>query len=488
MDPYLHLPPELLNIIVGQLDPVSLIALSQTSCAWRELISPIHHDFVQRLLALELHPKHGGPVPLFTERDDTFSFTPPWTIEGWKDIKYACCGCMKLRGHMWFDNHAILGRRYRKPPPGSVEAVKATLTDWEPLRDSTRLKLIQKRAAQEEQARQNWRDITRRRLHYEPAHPFAKQPPIYNDDDYEALERLFAGTARQKRRCIECRYQRGDWRNRLSARLWPPPLRGIEEVPIVVSRQFPFSSLQERHFPGLPLLEPQLAPKFSPRRWRVFRDWDVSTDDDYNLYVVRCPSCGRWQESSAFRQWTLHHCKFPHSGRRPPRGQPERRFLCNHCHLATYKDPGLLAKELTDGLILTIDEDRREVFGWLIAGWRLIHTDFITLLKDVKYQAVRDEIFDGVAVAEDVDLTTFSEAHLRLYRLRFDRLRQFINDELDSKKRNMILQSWLKLWFEDYELIENMCRWLTIIQNIVLRGNPLRVLNYVMEKAPYSLS
>ncbi|KAK3303850.1 uncharacterized protein B0T15DRAFT_286058 [Chaetomium strumarium] len=485
MDPYLQLPPELLQLIVRQLDPVSLIALSQTSRAWRALISPIHHDFVQRLLVLELQPKHGGIVPLFTERDDAFSFTPPWTIERWKTINYACCGCMKLRGHMMFDNRAILGRRYRKPPPGSVEARKATLTDWEPLNHGARWRLIQKRAGEEEQRRQNWRDVARRiyKPHGPPPHPFAQQPPIHDVAYYRVLERLFAGTSRQNRRCIECRYQRGDWRKQpvFGGQI----LRGNAKCPVVVSRQFPFPSLWERHFPGLPLPGPMPAPK-APRRWRVLREWVDSGNDYYTLYAVRCPSCGKWQESSAFRQWTLWHRRFPDMG------QPVHclRLLCNHCHLNTYKDKGLLAKELNDGAILTINKERREMFSCLTRGWRLIHNDFYHpkgALSDLKYQAVRGEIFDGVTLADcrvEVDMTSFDVTDLRLYRLRFDRLREFINHELDLKTRAEILQSWLRVWFEEYELIEDMYCWLNY-QEIAISSNPYYVFNYVMEKAPY---
>ncbi|KAK4236796.1 hypothetical protein C8A03DRAFT_45252 [Achaetomium macrosporum] len=466
----MQLPPEILHHTVRQLDPISLIALSQTSRAWRALINPIHHDFVQRLLALELQPEHGGIVPRFTEREGSFSFTPPWTINGWKAINYACCGCMKLRTHMMFDNHAILRRPYRKPPPGSVEAGKAALTDWEPVEPSARWRLVQKRAAQEEQERRRWVKMARRSYKPPavPAHPFERQPPTHDDAYYQEVERLFTGTSRQKRRCIECRRLRGDWsRGSLS-------LRGSEEFPVVVSRQFPFPSLWERHFPGL--LEPLPADKY-PRRWRGYGE-----SAKYTLYAACCPSCNTWQESSAFRQWILHRRGFP-----DPQ-QPVRPLLCNRCHLDTYQDSALLAQELTNGAMMTVDLQRRHALSCLIFGWPFIEQDFLGVKGPLsKYQAVRDEILGGLPLAELREAKVVLKLEeLPDYRRRLQRYREFISKEVDEKTRAEIMQSWFKLWVEDYELIEGMYRWLNE-QTAKLAADPYLVLNYVLEKGPYRI-
>ncbi|KAK1835315.1 hypothetical protein QBC39DRAFT_430916 [Podospora conica] len=64
----LSMPFEVLCAIVLLLDPISLIAASQTSRALRTFINPTRHDFIQRLLALKLLPESGGIVPLLRRR------------------------------------------------------------------------------------------------------------------------------------------------------------------------------------------------------------------------------------------------------------------------------------------------------------------------------------------------------------------------------------------------------------------------------------
>ncbi|KAK0754788.1 hypothetical protein B0T18DRAFT_399954 [Schizothecium vesticola] len=50
--PLLSMPVEVLCAIVVLLNPISLIAASQTSRALRTFIDPTRHNFIQRLLAL----------------------------------------------------------------------------------------------------------------------------------------------------------------------------------------------------------------------------------------------------------------------------------------------------------------------------------------------------------------------------------------------------------------------------------------------------
>jgi hypothetical protein len=69
------MPVEVLCAIFVLLDPISIIATSQTSRALRAIIDPTRHECIQRLLALELLPEYGGIAPSFRFRDS--SIVPP---------------------------------------------------------------------------------------------------------------------------------------------------------------------------------------------------------------------------------------------------------------------------------------------------------------------------------------------------------------------------------------------------------------------------
>ncbi|KAK4150426.1 hypothetical protein C8A00DRAFT_18034 [Chaetomidium leptoderma] len=476
MAPFLdiHVPPEILQHIVRHLDPISLIALSQTSRVWRAFINPIHHDYAQRLLALELLPEH-GIVPRFDERSQ--KLTPSWGSSEWESNKYACCGCMKLRTHMMFDNHAILRRLFRKPPPGSVEASNATTTDWEPLELSARWRHIQDRAAQAKEELEKCRvrvaDWPREYAMLNPVpHPFARVPQYHDDINHE-IEAHLVGTSRHKRRCVECQRRRGNWSR-------PNSHPGSKEAPAAKSRQLKFPSMWERHFPGL---VERLPPESVPRIWRALRE---STDGiQLSLYVLCCPSCDTWQEHSAFREWSLYQFGFGSPKR------PKDPLLCNRCHLAAHQDPDLLAQELTMGALEMFRDDRDDTLHQLKFGWPLIHRDFNDSGNPnpplAKFKAVGAEILSGLRwtsstkqdiIIEDSDLPDLGR--------RFQRYREFIDHEVDSETRWRVLQSWFKLWFEDYDLYEKRYHWLNK-QIAWLESDVKIVLNYVLKRDPYRI-
>ncbi|EAQ85552.1 predicted protein [Chaetomium globosum CBS 148.51] len=111
---------------------------------------------------------------------------------------------------MMFDNHALLRRPYRKPPPGSVEANRATVTDWEPLEPSARWRRIQGSARVSEAERKSWVRIiqsSREGLSSETS-PTSLGYQAHDDIDKKA-QKYIVGTGRQKRRCIECQRQSG---------------------------------------------------------------------------------------------------------------------------------------------------------------------------------------------------------------------------------------------------------------------------------------
>ncbi|CAI4211753.1 unnamed protein product [Parascedosporium putredinis] len=92
------LPTELLCNILCRLDPIGLIS---------------RRHFVERLLALEADPRHGGPPLSFRSRDNHLD--PGTSESGWDAMRWACTQCMRLRPHTAFGNHALLRLRYRKP-------------------------------------------------------------------------------------------------------------------------------------------------------------------------------------------------------------------------------------------------------------------------------------------------------------------------------------------------------------------------------------
>ncbi|KAK4097739.1 hypothetical protein N658DRAFT_266372 [Parathielavia hyrcaniae] len=484
-----HIPPEILQQAVSQLDPISLIALSQTSKSWRAFINPNQHDYVQRLLALELTPEHGGIVPLFDEVAQKLS--PPWDRDGdeWKSNKYACCGCMKLRSHMLFANHAILRRPYRKPPPGSVEADKAAITDWEPLELSVRWMHIQERAALERRERRRWTSIAWWKrdnvLANPPAHQFASvpRPPDSEDGEYE-IRRYLTGTARQRRRCVECRL--------LNIRRKPSTTHAgpRTEVAAVVSRQGLFLDHWDRHFPGL--VEPP-PPEKRPRQWRVMRGSRPGAL--LNVHVVFCPSCKTWLMDSAFRNWRL---LLKHETPRPTTSAEDLDFIiCNRCHLERYQDPSRLARELSAWALAMFREHRSKLHNQLGFGWSYIYHDFVhpihafgmfDEISDIGYEIIAGLKWDSAdKVYGNKRPLLFDESDLPELRRRFERYRELIySDKVDRETREELLQSWFKFWVEDYDKIEEMYRWLGK-QIAWLESEPNAVLDFVLEHDPYRI-
>lgn len=480
------LPIEILHHIICHLDPISLIALSQTSAWLRGIIHPIRHDFNRRLLALELLPEHGGIVPLFRGRDN--QLTPSWDSDEWRSNKYACCGCMKLLPHMMFDNHAILRAPYRKPPPGSIEAQRAGMTDWEPLQPSIRWKHIQSRTdhdREEQRVRRAAVSDRYRELVAPAGQPFARVSHDRAVAAEEEAERYLCGASRHRRRCLECKYQRGDWSK-------PGAQLGNKEAPIVVSRQRDFFRGWERYFTSL--LVP-LPPDRGPRTWKVYGV--VSTGSPWTLYAARCPCCSLWHELSAFRQW-------PDAAEYRSRPEPPTSpLLCNDCHLKTHKSLTLLTRELSAGLLNMLRADQANYFRTLGYGWSTINRYFIHLnrsslnpgggfsppdgiLELAKYKSAGEEILGGLKWANVLkDRIVYDVSNLPDLRRRLHRFRDFMNTELDEPTLAGVMDNnWFKFWVDDYELVEENYYWLQDVIDSV-EGRPTLVLQHVQRRDPY---
>ncbi|KAK4459289.1 hypothetical protein QBC42DRAFT_183780, partial [Cladorrhinum samala] len=261
MEATLDFPVEVLSVIISWLDPVTLISLSQSSQLLRRLVNPTRHDFERRLLSLELTPEFGGIIPEISNSHLGRVITPPREQDEWKSNKYACLGCMKLLPHYMFSESGILSLEYAKPLPGTAEAQKSQVTDWQPL--STGRK--RKRIIEEHEAQR----VKRVRL---------MQPRITSGNRVSAEARTeFAGMWRHKRRCHECRYQtkRNGNANISTSR--------ILTVPIGKIRYMEDQNRLERYFPGLlDLSATECTPKTR------------------NVAMVRCPGCETWQEYRAF--------------------------------------------------------------------------------------------------------------------------------------------------------------------------------------------
>lgn len=156
--PILQCPSEILCPIVVSLDPISLINLSQTSRGFRHFIQPTKAHFLQHVLALELLPENNGRncvLPLFDDRSNSNT-----NDQDWEGVRYACAGCLRLRSYMFFDPQAISKLGFKKPPPWSTEANRAT--DWEPFNDAgdpENPRRMRKRIEKREKERALWRRL-----------------------------------------------------------------------------------------------------------------------------------------------------------------------------------------------------------------------------------------------------------------------------------------------------------------------------------------
>lgn len=301
---FTSLPQEILCVIFPLLDPIALISLSQVSQYFRQLIDPQREHFVHRLLALELIPAHGGPVPIHHVR--TRRLEPSLQdAAAWSNIRFACAGCLKIRSHIHFGDPAISRRGLRKPPPGSRAA--SQLCGWDS--GSTRAKALRQQARRQAEALKlaRWRAIQHRSTRQMPDDP---DEAMAIEQEEERAELELCGLDRERRKCNECMYQQGFW-GRLDR-----PSEGPARLPIAKSRSQWYPHKVERYFPGF-LLEDgglELSLGGSLGRSAVFDIW-----------MARCPHCGIWQELAAFLlespselykkpDASCHKCRFARTG------------------------------------------------------------------------------------------------------------------------------------------------------------------------------
>ncbi|KAL2865961.1 F-box protein [Aspergillus lucknowensis] len=333
------LPIELQCAVIRYLDPIALISISQTSRHLRALVSPTKAHFAERLLALECLETPGGPPIHFSRRG---ILNPDRNSPEWEANRWACTDCLRLLPYHAFTNQSLSQLRYRKPIRDSPASEKCTT--WEPTHSTSRTggppkrktggkqpiseeeRLLRKRYAIT--TTQNWgllrtQEVPNSQSHtefqclgdrlrqfqgagmreFESMHEirFMRltddcESAIF-DREAHAIELVRAGSRRHIRRCIECRFRRGEFRGCTGAGRRGGI--GTPRVPIVVGRQRLFGTVVDRYFPGFSQVMDNKRPPFNAPVFVIYRD--DARERPWTLYRVRCPGCARWQELRAFR-------------------------------------------------------------------------------------------------------------------------------------------------------------------------------------------
>ncbi|KAL4985739.1 hypothetical protein BDW68DRAFT_164512 [Aspergillus falconensis] len=417
------LPVELQCTIIRYLDPVALISLSQTNRNFRTLINPTRMHFVERLLALECREREGGPQIHFSRFGtlDPDRNSPEWEANCW-----ACTGCLRLLPFYAFNNQMLSRIGYRKPTPGSRIAERCT--SWEP-RGNTGKRgtaaqkdfIVPGYSDEDRKLRrrygiattQNWGKY-RRNLGGDSMQPqgapvqrllmdrlrkfqdcgmtefermgFAEFEILSDSAESEifdrnahAVEVLRAGSNRHVRRCIECQYQRGEFRG--CAGLGKGI--GTVKVPIVVGRRKWYGTLVDRYFPDISYVLDNKRPDVHVPVHAVYRSDPF--DRPWTMYRARCPGCEKWKELRAFRVGGLGPWWKPGAVETQNAAVPERSYenwdgtditenflnnlQCNYC-FAQERGCKALGDELVRWLAYLVDIEVENTGNYLLFGLR----------------------------------------------------------------------------------------------------------------------
>ncbi|KAF5020728.1 hypothetical protein F66182_7230 [Fusarium sp. NRRL 66182] len=391
------LPTELQWQIIRYLDPISFISINQTSSHFRRLFTPEKKHFTERLLALELTPKHGGPHLLFRSRDS--SLKPEWSDPEWEKMRWACTGCSRLLSHKHFDNHSILRLGYRKPRPGSIAA--DMVTTWDPTRYTRPRSTDAKQSKRDAEVARLEEKRRRRRYFISVTSGKAKlgrKLPMEDLDmlqdcgmegfegmGYDAFERmtpeeitalfdknalsiedLECGKKRHLRKCNECRFQRNElWHQR-------PCSQGSRRLPMMKSRRAVFGTHRDRYFPRFWDHLDHKRPLFNlPLGLHMRVD---AREQAWTMYMVRCPGCQSWQELREFRLTGLLHDWVPFKGSKTWDGELITEALvntrqCNSC-FAEAHGRHELARVLSRWLLRIMGEELKRLTATLLNGFR----------------------------------------------------------------------------------------------------------------------
>ncbi|KAL4922064.1 hypothetical protein BDW62DRAFT_197303 [Aspergillus aurantiobrunneus] len=496
--PLESLPIELQWSIIRLLDPIALISISQTNTHFRNVVSPKRPHFIERLLALECRAEVGGP-PIHYSRHGLLD--PDRNSPEWEANRWACTSCLRLLPHDAFNNQMLSRLCYRKPVPGSPAADRCT--SWEPtsksrkpgsptLRDlrvrgmSYEERMLRKRSAI---AGTNYWGISRRMEHPQlgPQTDIEKRfgdfqgcgmvevedmtftdfrwmsdeqdARIFDRDAY-AVELIRAGWNRHLRRCIECRFRRGEFRG-CSVKGNP---NGTVKVPIVSGRQKSYGTVVDRYFPGVSEVLENKRPDVNSPVFVVYRKDAI--DRAWTTYRARCPGCSQWKELRAFRFGGIY-----------PRWEPIDRdndwwdgysnwdqtkvteeildkLQCNHCFVKEHGREAL-GKVLVDWLECLLELELGEAASVLRTGLCDFKYAYPSIPKRAPKAKIKELICDIRPMLDksSKELTRADVALLRQRRVQWEAWG-------DPTPKWLRCDKWYMEWLKYYEESETMWFWL----------------------------
>ncbi|CAH0058678.1 unnamed protein product [Clonostachys solani] len=391
------LPLELQQDIIRSLDPIGLISLSQSSRHFRRVISPQRKHFAERLLIIECQPENKGPEIVSIDFFLRGCYAD-WILEDWDAHRWACTSCLKLLPHTRFNNHSILGLATRKPYEEWGTTVGTS--SWVPSLHGT-----------------DWSKAAR--LERIKDDKIGKHGLLQVSD----YERRFSGHARWKRRCMECQYKDRGW-------------------DLHRSRRVRYESCLDRWFPQLADVLISKRPPFPPRIIRPCRF--NKTDEEWTMYVKRCPQCEKWQELRSFR-FAGNRVNYPWSRAEDEYGKSQDGtsvkitgpILCNHCFEKEYGRESL-AQALMNQFKGLLEDQTKEMALRLhlppnsFSRYRMqksVHGEELKqLLEEIPQCSLLDDEPADTLVPEDV-------AALRDFHGKFRRVWGQIEDEAERHRR-----------------------------------------------------
>lgn len=432
--------PELQEKIIVELDPVSVIAISQTNRTLRNTVDPGEEDTNNLILALELTPEYGGPdVPVDWLGGGTFGghYNRQFSDPDIETRRWACTTCHRLRSHVWFDNQSVIGLSYQKPDIGTPAAAPKP---WVPasMRTDAAMDVPYTDPATHKRHQLFWHilgvDVCNiisgtpdqltlglsqaGALGIPDVTALAQQPLQHNtqrriceliDDEFRALDAELRGDKRRFRTCIECQVRLVHNASRACGCILAPC------PPIVKSRPMPFKSPLHRFFPEVATWRPQMPmpwPEYTGINCEAMRALlnlgRQKPDQQFSLRLIRCPECHTWQEQRAFR---LIETEMLYD---PPTMEYDRHFqrnarreigvrqllvldedvLCNHCFC---KEHG--AEDLEDELVETF---RTVVNNEIVQARYTLYENWQRYLRFAKDQS--DEMVDLIYAHADPEV------------------------------------------------------------------------------------
>ncbi|MGI4850431.1 MAG: F-box protein [Janthinobacterium lividum] len=279
------LPTEVLLKILSFTTPTAFIAFSQSCRRFRQLTMPDDYHFMQRLLELELTFEHGGGIPVVNR----FGVVDPslYDDEGWENIRYACCGCLKLRTHRVFDNTAVLKLRLRKPelhmPAANMLAEPGDVRERTRRRvgvEGTRRKIVRKEKKQRGDYSQH---------SYVPG-PDASSHRI---GEYSLFLFRSTGRNRHKRLCADCNLNRGRHHG-FAVASEDTDLSGPPPMSVQATRSTQVSPY--RSF--IPVINSRWYSDFAPNSQALAKDHIKCM----GRQAAKCNICGKWRALLGFVQ------------------------------------------------------------------------------------------------------------------------------------------------------------------------------------------